>query len=221
MKTLTIIALSLSLMLGAAFSPVFAQEPKPAPETKAPAEAVKAPEAPKAEEAKAAPAEAPKTKSDQEKDAEFMVFNAAKAPPTPENAWGAPLMPGSKITDKKETSIIVQIDQPYDKVLAYYREVLKDYRDPRYSHVDFAKERDWADQMYIEDQGGSRWHSIGIMKGKGSTTTIKIVRDNYTWIFSTLLIRFAGVFMILCILWILLNINNAIMKKVGAQPKKA
>jgi hypothetical protein len=151
-----------------------------------------------------------------------MSFNASKAAPAPENAWGAPMMPGSKITETKDTSIMITVDQPYDKVLAYYREVLKDYRDPRYSHVDFAKERDWADQMYIEDQGASRWHSIGIMKGTGPTTTIKVVRDNYTWIFSTLLIRFAGVFIILIILWILLNINNAIMKKVSkGQPKAA
>jgi hypothetical protein len=205
MKTITIIAICFSLMLGMAFSPAFAAEPaQPGPE--------------KAEEAKAA---APAAKADEAQVS--MSFNASKSAPAPENAWGAPMMPGSKITKTEDTVVMMQVDQPYDKVLAYYREVLKDYRDPRFAHVDFAKERDWADQMYIEDQGASRWHSIGIMKGTGPTTTIKVVRDNYTWIFSTLLIRFAGVFMILCILWVLLNINNAIMKKVSgkAQPKKA
>jgi hypothetical protein len=186
MKTLIIIAISFSLMLGMAFSRAYAEEPAK------PEQVVS------------------------------MSFNASKSAPAPENAWGAPLMPGSKITETKDTSVIIKVDQPYDKVLAYYREVLKDYRDPRYSHVDFAKERDWTDQMYIEDQGASRWHSIGIMKGTGPTTTIKVVRDNYTWIFSTLLIRFAGVFVILIILWILLNINNAIMRKVNKpQPKAA
>ena len=94
---------------------------------------------------------------------------------------------------------------PYEKVLAWYKQVLKDYKDGKY--------RDWTDQMYIEDQGGAKWHSIGIFKGGGDKTRVKIVKDNLTWVFSTLLIRFAGVFVVLCILWLLLNISGAAMKK--------
>jgi hypothetical protein len=67
--------------------------------------------------------------------------------------------------------------------------------------------------MYIEDQGAAPWHSIGIQKGSGNKTMVKIVRDNFTWIFSTLLIRFAGVFIVLIVLWILLNLNGIMMKK--------
>ena len=50
---------------------------------------------------------------------------------------------------------------------------------------------------------------------------MKIVKDNLTWIFSTLLIRFAGVFLVLCILWILLNINSIVMKKFFAKKQAA
>jgi hypothetical protein len=135
--------------------------------------------------------------------------------------WGAPVMPGGKIVKTEGTAIYFEYDQPYDKVLAWYRDALKDYRD-KANNIDFTKYRDWKDQMYIEDQGAANWHSIGISKAPGPTTTVKIVRDNFTWIFSTLLIRFAGVFVVLCILWILLNINSAVMKKFfSKQPAKA
>ncbi len=135
--------------------------------------------------------------------------------------WGAPIMPGGKIVKTESTAIYVEYDQPYDKVLAWYRDALKDHRD-KVMNIDFTKYRDWSDQMYIEDQGSANWHSIGISKAPGPTTTVKIVRDNFTWIFSTLLIRFAGVFLVLCVLWILLNINSALMKKFfSKQPAKA
>ena len=126
--------------------------------------------------------------------------------------WGAPVMPGGKIVKTESTAVYIEYNQPYDKVLAWYKDALKDYRD-KAMNIEFTKYRDWKDQMYIEDQGAANWHSIGISKTGGPNTTVKIVRDNFTWIFSTLLIRFAGVFLVLCILWILLNINSAVMKK--------
>ena len=133
-----------------------------------------------------------------------------------EPPWDAPMMPGGKIVKTEGGVVIVEFDQPYEKVLAWYQEAMKAHRDKEYN-IDFAKFRDWKDQMYIEDQGSAHWHSIGIAKGTGPTTTVKIVRDNFTWIFSTLLIRFAGVFFVLCLLWVLLNINSALMKKFFPQ----
>ncbi len=132
--------------------------------------------------------------------------------PTPVHAWAkgeppwdAPLMPGGKIVKTESTSILVEYDATYDQVLAWYKQALEKYKDEKW--------REWDDQMYIEDQGGANWHSIGIQKGGGAKTMVKITRDNLTWIFSTLLIRFAGVFLVLIVLWILLNINSAAMKK--------
>jgi hypothetical protein len=130
-----------------------------------------------------------------------------------EPPWSAPMMPGGKLVKAEGTAAYYEFDQPYEAVLAWYREALKNYRDPNYAHVDWAKYRDWKDQMYIEDQGAAPWHSIGIQKGGGNKTLVKIVRDNFTWIFSTLLIRFAGVFCVLIILWLLLNLNGIVMKK--------
>ena len=143
-----------------------------------------------------------------------------------EPPWGAPVIPGGKVVKSEGATVIyIECNLPYDKVLAWYREALKNHRDNAFN-IDYAKYRDWKDQMYIEDQGSAQWHSIGIFKGTGPTTTVKIVRDNFTWIFSTLLIRFAGVFLVLCVLWILLNINSGVMKhffskKADAKAKAA
>lgn len=140
--------------------------------------------------------------------------------PTPLHAWAdgdppwdAPLMPGGKIVKTESTSIWVEYDQTYEQVVAWYKQALEKYKDDKW--------RDWEEQTYIEDQGGANWHSIGIQKGTGPKTMVKITRDNLTWIFSTLLIRFAGVFLVLCILWVLLNVNSAAMKKFFPETAKA
>jgi hypothetical protein len=130
-----------------------------------------------------------------------------------DSPWGAPVMPGGKIVRTESTATYIEYDIPWQKVLEFYKESLKAYPDE--------KLRDWKDQMYFEDQGGANWHSIGISKTDGpSKTTVKITRDNLTWIMSTLLIRFAGVFLVLCILWIFLNVNSAVMKKFFPDKKK-
>jgi len=123
----------------------------------------------------------------------------------PSKQWEAPVMPGGIVVKTEDTAVYINYDLPYEKVLDWYKDALKNYKDGKY--------RDWADQMYIEDQGGAKWHSIGISKGGGNKTTVKIVKDNMTWVLSTLLIRFAGVFVVLCVLWVLLNISGAAMKK--------
>jgi hypothetical protein len=127
--------------------------------------------------------------------------------------WGAPVMPGGTTLTAERTVLITEYNMPYQQIYTWYKEQLKTYPDAKY--------RDWADQMYIEDQGGLNWHSIGIQKTGGSKTTVKITRDNMTWIMSTLLIRFAGVFFVLCVLWLFLNANSAIMKKFFPEKKKA
>ena len=74
--------------------------------------------------------------------------------------------------------------------------------------------------MYIEDQGGSKWHAIKISKTGGAKTTVTIVKDNWTWIMATLLIRFTGVFIVLLVLWIFLNISTAIVLRPKGRGKK-
>jgi hypothetical protein len=129
-----------------------------------------------------------------------------------EAPWGAPVMPNGTQISKDSTSLVLEYNETHDQILDFYNKALKSYPD--------SKNREWKDQTYIEDQGGANWHSIGISKGTGKTT-VKITRDNMTWIMSTLLIRFAGVFLVLCILWTFLNINSFCMKRFFPEKKKA
>jgi hypothetical protein len=156
----------------------------------------------------------------------FSLMLGIALSPAPVYAWGggqppwdAPVVPGAKLLRTETTAAYYEVDLPYEQVLAFYKDALKNYKDPQYQNVEFMKYRDWADQMYIEDQGGAKWHSIGISKGGGSKTAIKIVRDNMTWVMSTLLIRFAGVFFVLCTLWLLLNVNSFAMKRFFPEGK--
>jgi hypothetical protein len=119
---------------------------------------------------------------------------------------GAPLMSdGTKISETGGR-YVVEYNMPYAQVLAWYQEALKGYPDTRY--------RDWKAEMYIEDQGASRWHAIKISKTGGPKTIVTIQKDNWTWIIATLIIRFVGVFVVLLVLWLGLNISGAILKRV-------
>lgn len=127
------------------------------------------------------------------------------APPPAEKYFDAPVMPGGAVVNEEGVRVELTYDLPYETVLAWYQAAFKDYKDEKY--------RDWKEQMYIEDQGGAKWHSIGISKGGGNRTSVTIVKDNWTWIFSTLLIRFLGVFIVLLSLMVLLMISSVIMRK--------
>jgi hypothetical protein len=126
---------------------------------------------------------------------------------------GAPIMPDGKEVSKDSGRLATEYNLPYANVLGWYQDALKGYPDARY--------RNWEEEMYIEDQGGSKWHAIKISKTGGAKTTVTIVKDNWTWIMATLLIRFTGVFVVLLILWIFLNISTAIVLHAIKQEKKA
>lgn len=135
--------------------------------------------------------------------------------PSPDKIFTAPVMPGGKIAEEEGGRVSVLYDLPYDKVNAWYVKIMEQYPDEKF--------REWKEQTYIEDQGGAPWHSIGISKEGGNQTTVTYVRDNWTWILSTLLIRFVGVFVVLMVLWMMLSIATRVMglfiKEEGAKAK--
>jgi len=118
---------------------------------------------------------------------------------------GAPIMPDGTKIKEEPGRLITEYNLPYDKVLTWYKEALQKYPDARY--------RDWEEEVYIEDQGVSKWHSIGIHKTGGPKTQVVIKKDNWSWIMATLFIRFVGVFVVLLVLWVALNIAIFIMRK--------
>jgi hypothetical protein len=125
---------------------------------------------------------------------------------------GAPIIPDGTTVKQESGRQVIEYNMPYNQVLAWYQEALKKYPDARY--------RDWKEEMYIEDQGGSKWHAIRISKTDGPKTVVTIQKDNWTWIMATLFIRFTGVFVVLLVLWIGLNISTAILLRTVAKTKE-
>lgn len=124
---------------------------------------------------------------------------------------GAPIMPDGTKVKEESSRLITEYNLPYDQVMTWYKEALQKYPDARY--------RDWEEEMYIEDQGLSKWHAIKISKTNSPKTFVTIQKDSWSWIMATLLIRFTGVFVVLLVLWIALNIAISIMRKTIKENK--
>jgi hypothetical protein len=123
---------------------------------------------------------------------------------------GAPVISRGKIILETNTRLELETALSHDQVVSFYKEALKGQPDIRY--------RDWTDSTYIEDDGNLPWHSITVSKGNKKTTTVIIVKDNWTWIIGTLVLRFIGVFFVLLILfagmWLSGNIISRWIKNV-------
>jgi len=111
-----------------------------------------------------------------------------------EDFLGAPIIPQAKTVLQTDTRSEFKIGLSHDKTVQFYRDALKDYKDIKF--------RDWKDATYIEDDGNLDWHSITISKGQKEETTIIIMKDSWTWIIGTLILRYIGVFAVLLVLFL-------------------
>jgi len=119
-----------------------------------------------------------------------------------EQFLGAPVIKGD-VTHKSEDRLEIKTDLSHDEALSFYREALKDLKDIKY--------REWKDATYIEDDGALSWHSITISKGEKNQTGVVIVKDNWTWIIGTLVLRYIGVFVVLMVLFGGLSLSGKII----------
>jgi hypothetical protein len=123
-----------------------------------------------------------------------------------EDFLGLPLMPGGKVLLKQKDRLEMALPVPHNQIVSFYKEALKNEKDIRY--------RNWTDSTYIEDDGNRPWHSITISKEpEQGMTDVLIVKDNWTWILGTLLLRFIGVFAVLVILFGGMSLSGAIISR--------
>ena len=122
-----------------------------------------------------------------------------------EDFLGAPLVPGGETVQKTETRLEMKSPLSHDEIVAFYREALKKHEDIKF--------RDWKDATYIEDDGKLAWHSITISKQAKEGANIVIVKDNWTWIIGTLVLRFIGVFVVLLFLMVGMYTSGAIISR--------
>jgi hypothetical protein len=135
----------------------------------------------------------------------FIFMLIIPAPLYAEDFLGAPLIPGGKTIQKTETRLEMKSHLSHDEIVAFYRQALKEYKDIKF--------RDWKDATYIEDDGKLPWHSITIAKQYKEGTNILIVKDNWTWIIGTLVLRFIGVFVVLLFLMVGMYISGTIISR--------
>jgi hypothetical protein len=123
-----------------------------------------------------------------------------------EDFLGAPVIREGEEITKTGARLEFKIRLSHDQALAFYREALKGLKDIKF--------REWEDVTYIEDDGNLKWHSISISKGDGKETTVTIVKDNWTWIIGTLILRYIGVFVVLMILFLGMSVSGRIISSI-------
>ncbi|MBL7176823.1 MAG: hypothetical protein ISS66_13450 [Desulfobacteraceae bacterium] len=132
-----------------------------------------------------------------------------------EEFLGAPVIPQAKMIKKTEARLEMATNLSHDEVLKFYKKTLKEFPDIKY--------RNWNDVTYIEDDGILEWHSITISK-RDNPTSIVIVKDSWTWIIGTLLLRYIAVFLVLTVLLLCLilsgNIISRSIKKAEGEIRK-
>ena len=122
-----------------------------------------------------------------------------------EEFLGAPVIPQGKTLQRNKTRLEIKTDLSHDDALKFYKNALKGEEDIKY--------REWKDATYIEDDGKREWHSITISKGD-ETATVIIAKDSWTWIMGTLLLRYIGVFVVLLILFLGMNVSGNIISRM-------
>ena len=135
----------------------------------------------------------------------FIFLLTMPGPLYAEDFLGAPLIPGGETIQKTKKRLEMKSPLSHDESLAFYREALKKHKDIKF--------RDWKDATYIEDDGRLPWHPITISKETKDGATIVIVKDNWTWIIGTLILRFIGVFVVLLFLMVGLYIAGTIISR--------
>jgi hypothetical protein len=129
-----------------------------------------------------------------------------------EEFLGAPIPPDAKILQKTKKRVEFTIPRNHEDAVGFYKEALKDAQDIKF--------RNWKDATYIEDDGRLRWHSITISKGGGEESTILIVKDSWTWILGTLILRYVGVFAVLIVLFLGMSFSGKLIHKLVGKGKE-
>jgi len=132
-----------------------------------------------------------------------------------EDFLGVPVVSQGKENLRTDARLEMETPLSHDEVLSFYREQLKDLPDIKF--------RDWKDATYIEDDGARPWHSITISKNDKDGATIIMVKDNWTWIIGTLILRYIGVFVVLMIVLLGMLVSGKIISSFvsRAEAKKA
>lgn len=117
-----------------------------------------------------------------------------------------PMIPDARIILESDDRLEMKSALPHEEIVTFYRDAMRAFPDIKF--------RDWPDAIYIEDDGKLEWHSITISKHpENGKISIVIVKDNWTWIIGTLILRYIGVFVVLLILYLFMSITGGIISR--------
>lgn len=145
----------------------------------------------------------------------FLILLLFPAISNAEDFLGAPVVSQGKENLRTDARLEMKTPLSHDEVVLFYREQLKGLPDIKF--------RAWKDATYIEDDGARPWHSITISKDDKDGATIVMVKDNWTWIMGTLILRYIGVFVVLMIVLLGMVVSGKIITSFvrRAEAKKA
>lgn len=115
---------------------------------------------------------------------------------------GVPIIMGVETIQKTDGRFEYKTNKSHDEVLSFYKNALRGEKNIKF--------RDWKNSTYIEDDAAREWHSITISKGDKGVTVV-IVKDNWSWIISTLILRYIGVFCVLLLLYLGMSLSGKII----------
>ena len=125
-----------------------------------------------------------------------------------------PIVPGGKevAAQTPNTYNLEYTGISLNQIIAFYAKEFKDQSEIKW------KEPVPGKKTVIYDWGSRKWHKITIFS-KGNSVLIEIKKDSWTWILGTLIIRFIGVFIVLIVLMIVLQISGAVFSSVKNKSK--
>jgi hypothetical protein len=124
---------------------------------------------------------------------------------------GAPVMDGGKVTKKTDSEMEQVYPRNHGKIVAFYKDAFKDNHD-----ISF---RDSRNITYIDELGSKPWQYIIISPIDTHWTKVVITRDNWIWTLKNLILPFAGVFVVLFVLYLATSICGAIFSRKATTRK--
>jgi hypothetical protein len=130
-----------------------------------------------------------------------------------EDFLGAPVPPNGKTEFRDDNRLEMKYETAYDDIVTFFKNAFQSEK-----HIKFWDRRD---ETYIEDHEARPWHSIRVQPVGQGGAKVTVIRDNWTWIIGTLVIRFAGVFGVLIVLYAAMAISTTIISRtMGAKGKR-
>ncbi len=130
-----------------------------------------------------------------------------------EDFLGVPMMEGGKDVIRSEDRVTATYEMSMDQAVNFYRKVLENEQDVKF--------RERNGKTLIEDQSSRPWHSIRLIEGDSGTVKVVITGDRWTWILGTLVLRFFGVFMVLLVLYLAMEVSGRVLSRLDRREAAA